>query len=303
MRELIGSVLIYLAALTVAQSGPLHQAAKSGDLAAITAALNAGADLEEMEKGATPLFLAVRSGHPEAAELLIQRGADVNKESALGLPITVAVLKNSVDLMRLLLAHGAHANTAVRGEPILHLAVANGCLDCVKVLVEAGADVNAIWIQGDPTDRPAIITPYHLARHDDHVDIAAYLLAHGVVIPKPEPISAKLAKGDPAKGAAFFAATCAPCHGKRAQDIAGIGPNLWNVVGRDKASTKFDRYSKTLLAWDGSWTYEDLNIFLAGPTLTTPGVNMDVRGAPDETDRLNVIAYLRTLADSPVPLP
>jgi hypothetical protein len=27
------------------------------------------------------------------------------------------------------------------------------------------------------------------------------------------------------------------------------------------------------------------------------------RGAPDEADRLNVIAYLRTLADAPVPLP
>ncbi|WP_037074349.1 hypothetical protein [Rhizobium leguminosarum] len=30
---------------------------------------------------------------------------------------------------------------------------------------------------------------------------------------------------------------------------------------------------------------------------------MEIRGAPDETDRLDVIAYLRTLADTPVPLP
>jgi cytochrome c len=55
-----------------------------------------------------------------------------------------------------------------------------------------------------------------------------------------------------------------------------------------------------------SWrtrTYEDLNIFLAGPTLTTPSVNMDVRVAPDEADRLNVIAYSRTLAETPIPLP
>jgi cytochrome c len=75
------------------------------------------------------------------------------------------------------------------------------------------------------------------------------------------------------------------------------------VVGRKKASTPFGGYSKTLRDWSGSWTYEDLNIFIAGPTLTTPGVDMDVRGAPDEADRLNVIAYLRTLSDSPVPLP
>jgi cytochrome c len=30
---------------------------------------------------------------------------------------------------------------------------------------------------------------------------------------------------------------------------------------------------------------------------------MEIRGAPGETDRLNVIAYLRTLSDLPVPLP
>lgn len=303
MRELIGSVIIYLGAVTTAQGGPLHEAAKSGDLTAIAAALDAGADIEEQDKGATPLFLAVRGGHPEAAELLIERGADVNHESALGRPLTVAVLKNSVDLMRLLLTHGANPNAAARGEPMLHFAVANGCLDCVKVLVEAGADVNAIWIRGDPARRPDVITPYHLAKHDDHADIAAYLKAHGVVIVKPEPISAKLANGDPAKGAALFAANCSPCHVVRAQDAPTFGPNLWSVVGRDKASTKFDGHSQTLLAWEGSWTYEDLNIFLAGPTLTTPGVNMEVRGAPDETDRLNLIAYLRTLADVPVPMP
>ena len=303
MRDLFASFLILLGAATTAHGGALHDAAKSGDLKAIAAALDAGADIEEQEKGATPLFLAVRSGHIEAAELLIKRGAEVNKEAALGRPITVAVLKNAAGMIRLLLAHGADANDKTRGEPMLILAVASGCLDCVKVLVEAGADVNAIWVQGDPNQRPSIITAYHLAKHDDHEDIAAYLLEHGVVILKPEPISARLAKGDPIKGGAFFESTCAPCHVVRPKELPTIGPNLWNVVGRDKASTKFERYSKTLLGWEGNWTYEDLNIFLAGPTLTTPGVNMDIRGVPDEADRLNVIAYLRTLADTPVPLP
>ncbi|ARM91580.1 ankyrin repeat/cytochrome-c domain-containing protein (plasmid) [Rhizobium sp. CIAT894] len=303
MRELIGSALIYLGALTAAQCGPLHEAVKSGDLTAIAAALDAGADIEEQEKGVTPLFLAVRSGHPEAVELLIERGAGVNNPSALGLPLTGAVLQNSADLMRLLLAHGADPNAASRGERMLHFAVANGCLDCVKVLVEAGADVNAVWTRGDPARLPAIITPYHLAKHNDQAEIAAYLLAHGVTILKPEPIAAKLAQGDPAKGAAFFAPNCSSCHATRAQGGPTRGPNLWNVVGRDKASTKFGGYSKTLSAWEGSWTYEDLNIFLAGPTLTTPGVDMEIRAAPDEADRLDVIAYLRTLADTPAPLP
>ncbi len=303
MRELVGSVFIYLGALTIAQGGPLHDASKSGDLAAIAANLAAGADIEEQDRGVTPLFLAVRSGQRKAAELLIERGANVNNASAIGLPLTIAVMTNSVDLIQLLLAHGADANAATSGQTMLHFAAANGCLDCVKALVEAGADVNAIWVKGDPARRPGIITPYHLAKRNDHADVAAYLIAHGVVILKPEPISTKLANGDPAKGKVFFATNCSTCHYVRPEDAPNLGPNLWNVVGSDKASTKFKGYSPILSAWEGSWTYEDLNIFLAGPTLTTPGVNMEVAGAPDETDRVNLIAYLRTLADSPIPLP
>ncbi len=303
MRGLIGSVLIYLCALTSSQGGPLHEAAKTGDITAIAAALDAGADIEEQDKGATPLFLAVRNGNLEAVTLLIERGANVNHQSAIGLPITGAVVKNSADLIRLLLARGADANAAARGEGMLHFAVAGGCLDCVKALVEAGADVNAIWVRGDPARLPAIITPYHLARHDDHAEIAEYLLTHGVIVHKPAPISAKLANGDAAKGAKLFATNCSSCHVTRPKDVPNRGPNLWNVVGRKKASTKFGGYSRTLSAWGGFWTYEDLNIFIAGPTLTTPGVNMEVRGAPDEADRLDVIAYLRSLSDAPVPLP
>jgi cytochrome c len=30
---------------------------------------------------------------------------------------------------------------------------------------------------------------------------------------------------------------------------------------------------------------------------------MEIRGAPEQTDRVNLIAYLRTLSDKPLPLP
>jgi cytochrome c len=50
-------------------------------------------------------------------------------------------------------------------------------------------------------------------------------------------------------------------------------------------------------------TYEHLNTFLYGPVLTTPGMRMETPGAPDETERVNLIAYLRTLSDKPIPLP
>ena len=63
------------------------------------------------------------------------------------------------------------------------------------------------------------------------------------------------------------------------------------------------KYSKTLQAWEGVWTYEDLSTYLYGPTLTTPGVSMETPGVPDETERVDLIAYLRTLSDNPFPLP
>ena len=86
-------------------------------------------------------------------------------------------------------------------------------------------------------------------------------------------------------------------------NTAKTGPNLWEVVGRDKASMPDFTYSKTMRTWEGAWTYEDLNIYLYGPTLTTPGVLMEIPGVPDETERANLIAYLRTLSDKPIPLP
>jgi len=75
-------VFIYLIVLTTSHAGPLHDAASKGGLAGIAAALDAGADIEEQEKGATPLFLAVRSDHPQAAELLIERGANERSRRA-----------------------------------------------------------------------------------------------------------------------------------------------------------------------------------------------------------------------------
>ena len=96
---------------------------------------------------------------------------------------------------------------------------------------------------------------------------------------------------------------CASCHSVEPQGRQKHGPDLWNVVGREKASVEQISYSESLRAWDGVWTYEDLNRFLSGPMLTTPGVYMEIKGILDEVDRANVIAYLQTLADKPVPRP
>ena len=132
--------------------------------------------------------------------------------------------------------------------------------------------------------------------------MADYLLGHGVVLPKPASISPKLAAADVQKGQTVFEANCALCHSTK-PDERKVGPTLWGIVGRDKAAVAEMTYSETLKAWRGTWTYEDLNTYLYGPTLTTPGVLIEMRGVPDDNERANLIAYLRTLSDNPAPLP
>jgi cytochrome c len=206
-----------------------------------------------------------------------------------------ALAKRRIDLINLLLERGANPNSQRNRENALHIAARSGCLDCVKALVEAGADVNAKTKDGK--------TPLHLAKFKGQREVADYLMAHGVVLPTPAPISKKLAAADVEKGRGSFSRLCAYCHNAAPDEGGNQGPTLWNVVGRDKASVAKRRYSDALLTWQGVWTYEDLNKFLLEPMLTTPGVYMEVPGVPDETERTNLIAYLRTLSDKPIPLP
>lgn len=291
---------IYLCLIPLpSQAADIHDAAKKGDTAAIVAALDAGADVNEPDKFATPLYYVVSRQHVDAAELLIARGADVNAGPKVsGPPLKPAVAKSNIELITLLLKHGADPNVAVGKQTVLHEAVRHGCLECVTALVVAGADVNA------PGTDAVARTPIHLARFYDHAEIADYLIANGVVLPKPEPITEKLASADVEKGRVLFGKNCDGCHiiepGKAGKPS---GPNLWQVVGRDKASSPGFKYSRTLHAWEGMWTFEDLNVYLYGPTLTTPGARMEIPGFPDEAERVDLIGYLRTLSDAPMPLP
>lgn len=298
MRSLMLLSIYFCLIPLPSQAAAIHDAAKKGDTAAITTALDAGADVNEPDGFATPLYYAVSRQHLDAAKLLIDRGADVNAGSKVGgPPLKPAVAKSKLEFITLLLEHGAVPNVAAGDETVLHLAVRNGCLDCVKALVTAGADVNA------PGADSVARTPIHLARFHDHAEIAGYLMANGVVLPKPDPIAAKLASADVEKGREYFGKNCDGCHDNEAGKGGKQGPNLWQVVGRDKASSLKTKHSKALQAWEGVWTYEDLSTYLYGPTLTTPGVLMETPGVPDETERVDLIAYLRTLSDTPQPLP
>lgn len=298
MRSFLLLILMICLGPSMSFAAPIHDAAKADNVSGITAALEAGADINAIDGGGTPLYFAVRRGHLAASKLLAERGADVIVGSNYwGDVLTIATGKLRVDLITLLLAHGANPNSTFHGESVLHVAVKYGCLGCVKVLVEAGSDVNA------PTYDYDTRTPIHIAIRYGYAEIADYLMAHGVVLPKPATITAKLAAADPEKGRIFFKENCTACHYRGQNKGRNHGPNLWGVVGREKASMTDAPYSKVLRDWGGVWTYEDLNTFLYGPTLTKPGVFMEVPSIPDDNTRADLIAYLRTLSDAPTPLP
>ncbi len=118
----------------------------------------------------------------------------------------------------------------------------------------------------------------------------------------PAPIAPRLAAADPAIGEKIFL-QCAACHGARPGAAATIGPNLWNVLGRELAALPGFDYSASLRAAGGHWDYERLNRYLFDPKLVALQGRMPFAGIRDEGARAHLIAYLRTLHDAPPPLP
>jgi len=118
----------------------------------------------------------------------------------------------------------------------------------------------------------------------------------------PEPILGLIASADVAKGQALFK-NCATCHTDDAGGANKVGPNLWGVVGRPVGSHAGFSYSAAMAAHGGNWTYEELSHFLAAPAKHIPGTKMTYAGLKKVQDRADVIAYLRTPADTEAPLP
>jgi cytochrome c len=119
-----------------------------------------------------------------------------------------------------------------------------------------------------------------------------------------EPIAPLLASADPAAGAEIFK-KCGACHTPDNGGPNKVGPNLWGIVGRPIASHEGFGYSAALkeYASNGAWDYEKLSAFITAPKAAVKGTAMGFAGLKKAEERANVIAYLRTLADSPVPLP
>jgi cytochrome c len=117
-----------------------------------------------------------------------------------------------------------------------------------------------------------------------------------------EPIEKLLQTASVEKGAAA-AKKCAACHTFEKGGPNRVGPNLFGIVERARASEAGFNYSAAMKGKGGKWTYDDLNKFIANPKGFVPGTAMGFAGIQKDSERADVIDYLHTLADTPVPLP
>ncbi len=96
---------------------------------------------------------------------------------------------------------------------------------------------------------------------------------------------------------------CEQCHDLSKGGPNKIGPNLWGVVGRNRATHPGFDYSSAMSANHDPWTFDKLFEFLKQPQADVPGTKMSFAGLRSAQDRIDLLAFLRTQSDSPLPIP
>ncbi|WP_037499425.1 c-type cytochrome [Sphingomonas jaspsi] len=141
------------------------------------------------------------------------------------------------------------------------------------------------------------------APHEGGLEVAGGEESEGGAAEAEKPIAFYLASADVAKGEAVFK-KCTACHNADKGGANALGPNLWGVLGEEvgKGANGF-AFSEALAGKGGTWNWDNLNEWLASPKKFAPGTKMTFAGLSDPQDRANVIAFLNSKSDSPLPLP
>nr|WP_321984497.1 c-type cytochrome [uncultured Lichenicoccus sp.] len=121
--------------------------------------------------------------------------------------------------------------------------------------------------------------------------------------PRAVPIAALLTHADPARGQSDAAKLCGACHSFTKGGATMVGPNLYNMVMAPIAAGDGYDFSSGLKAHKGKWTFDDMSAWLKDPKGYAPGTKMAFAGITNDRQRADVVDYLRTLSDGPLPLP
>ena len=173
--------------------------------------------------------------------------------------------------------------------------IAGAVLGSVLVLLVIG-NVGDALVSPKHLDKPAYVV--------EGVEAAATTAQAGPAeaAPQDPPVATLLASASAENGQKQFA-KCASCHTIDKGGAAKVGPNLYGIVGNKHGHMEGFAYSDAMKAKPGNWDYEALYTFLRAPKDYVPGTKMGFAGLKKPQDRADLLAYLRTQADSPVPLP
>lgn len=169
---------------------------------------------------------------------------------------------------------------------------------CAAVLV-AGIAFAGSGLIGE-----ALIHPRKLETSAIKIDLPESKVASATPA-APEPsIVVLLASADAGRGEVGIKAQgCVACHSLNEGGKAGIGPNLYGVIGAPHGHQEGFAYSAVLKAKQGPWTFEAMNEWLRKPNAYAPGTKMTYAGLTDPKKRADIIEYLRTLSATPQPKP
>lgn len=184
LSALVGLVFVTSAAV----AGPLHEAARQGDVDRVRQLLDQGVAVAEIDEAGDPaLVIASLAGHADVVTLLLERGADIEIRNKHGLTaLHAAAYGGNMDVVELLIAKGAAVNDTANSYKMspLHAAAEEGHADVVAFLLANRAEVEAQERNG--------YTPLSQAGWRDHWDAAGLLMKAGAVCQKADLVGQRL---------------------------------------------------------------------------------------------------------------
>lgn len=169
-------------AVSATWAGPLHDAARDGDIERAKQLLDEGAVAAELDAAGEPaLLIASLAGHADVVALLLDRGTAILVRNKGGLTaLHAAAYGGNLDVVKLLVSRGAAVNDTENfyHMSLLHAAAEEGHAEVVAFLLANQANIEAKERNG--------YTPLTQAGWREHWDAANLLLKAGAVCQKAD---------------------------------------------------------------------------------------------------------------------